>query len=176
LRVEFATGERVRQNFRIDTGGDGAKFVRMKVADEFAGVALPDRKLSGHADAREIFLTIGAQVFEENVAESNGADALRVVREEGLLHTLFVKWIAALLGNANFMERDAHRLGLKSKKIAPDTMHADAVETFSDSGEEGDDLHLRIELQSVQGHSGVFAAGPAEEDGLRHWLASGKIF
>ena len=117
--------------------------------------------MSGHADARIDFSRGRREGLQENVAESNGADALRVVREEGLFHTLFVKWIAALLGNANFVERDAHRLGLQSKKIAPDTVHADAVETFSDSGEERDDLHLRIELQSVQGHGGVFAAGPA---------------
>ena len=37
LRIEFATGKRVRQNFRIDTGGDGAKFVHMKVADRVRG-------------------------------------------------------------------------------------------------------------------------------------------
>ena len=48
----------------------------MKVADEFAGVALPDGEERGHADAGEVFLAIGAEVFQEDISEGDGADAL----------------------------------------------------------------------------------------------------
>src|SRR5947207_3141533 len=103
LFIEFAAGETAVQALGIHTDSDGPEMGGMKVADELAGVALPDGKESGHADATEIFLAIGAQVFEEDVAESHGAHALIVMKAQGFFHTRFVNGIDALRRNANFV-------------------------------------------------------------------------
>src|SRR5260370_31613055 len=103
--VEFAAGKTGVENFGVDTCGDGTEMLLVEVADQFAGVALPDGKESGHADASEIFLAVGAEVFEEDVAEGDLADALGVEEAEGFFHACFVDGVDALRGDANFVER-----------------------------------------------------------------------
>src|SRR5262249_38329152 len=110
--VKFAPGETGIENFGINAGGDGAEMLCLEEADEFARVALPDGKEGGHTYAREILFPVGAEVFEENVAESDLANALVVEDAEGMLHARFIDGIHALRGNANFVQRQAYGFGL----------------------------------------------------------------
>ena len=64
------------------------------------------------------------------------------------------------------MERQAEGFRLPLKKFAADAVHGDAVVSFGDGGEKGDDFKLVLLEQGVQGHGAVFAAAPAEEDGF----------
>jgi len=94
--IEFAAGKGGIENFRIDARGDGAEALLVEVADQFASIAFPDRKKAGHADAGEVFLAVGAEVFEKNVAEGDLANALVVEEAEGFFHARFVDGIDAL--------------------------------------------------------------------------------
>src|SRR5229473_2591994 len=55
---------------------------------------------------------------------------------------------------------------LRSRTLG--SMHADAVIRFGDGGQQRDDPNIRQSQERVQRHCAVFAAGPAEEDGLAH--------
>src|SRR5260370_41283189 len=79
--VEFAAGKTGVENFGVDTCGDGTEMLLVEVADQFAGVALPDGKESGHAGASESFLAVGAEVVEEEVGGGEVSGGL--VGEEG---------------------------------------------------------------------------------------------
>jgi hypothetical protein len=74
--VKFATGETGIEKFGVDADGDGAEVQGVEFADEFAGVALPDGEDGLHGNAREIFFTVEAEIFEEDVAERDAADSL----------------------------------------------------------------------------------------------------
>jgi hypothetical protein len=167
--VELAASEAGGEDFAVYADGNGAEFVGVEGADEFAGVTLPDGEESGHADAGKILFAVGAEIFEEDVAESDFADALIEVDAQGFFHAGFVDGIDALLGDADFVKRQANGLGLAVEKFAADTVHGNAVVAFGDGGKEGDDLNVGSLEKGVEGHGGVFAAGPAEEDGFGHF-------
>src|SRR5205823_5907186 len=93
--VKFAAGEAGSENFRINAGGNGAEAVFVKVADEFAGVAVPDGEERGHADAGEILFAVGAEIFEEDVAKGDFTNALVAEETEGFFHARFVDGIDA---------------------------------------------------------------------------------
>jgi len=99
--VELTAGESAVQHFGIDADGDGAKFGLMESADKFAGVALPDGKESAHLDASEIPFPVGAEILEEDVTESYGADSGFVLYAQRFFHARFVNGVDAL-------RRDAH--------------------------------------------------------------------
>ncbi len=106
--VQFASGKTAVEDFAINTDGDGAKIGGVKCANELARVTFPDGEKGGHAHAREVFLAIGAQVFEENVAEGDSSNAFVVVHTQCLFHPRFVDGIDALRRNENFVERQAN--------------------------------------------------------------------
>src|SRR6266571_1217745 len=110
--------------------------------DELARVALPDGKKCGHTDARKVLLAINAEVFEENVAEGDLSNALRVVHAQCFLHARFVDGIDALRRDANFVERQADGPRLTLEKLTADAVHADALVAFGDGGEQGCDLDV----------------------------------
>src|SRR5947209_8125561 len=60
--VELAASEAAIEDLGIHTNCDGAEALRVKEMNELVSVALPDGEERGHADAVEIFLTIGAEV------------------------------------------------------------------------------------------------------------------
>ena len=101
--VEFAAREIGGQYLRIDARGDGTEVLGMEKLNEFARVALPDGKNGPHIEAREIFLPIGAQIFQEDVPECDLANALIVKEAQGVLHSRLVNGIYALLRDANFV-------------------------------------------------------------------------
>src|SRR5258708_3453553 len=86
----------------------------MEVAYQFAGVALPDGKEGGHVDASEVFLAVGAEIFEKNVTESHFADALAVEKGEGLSHGRFGDGVDALRRGEGCGKRQAERLELRA--------------------------------------------------------------
>ena len=166
--VEFASGKAAIENLGINANGDGAETARLKEADEFVRVSLPDGKQSAHSDARKIFFAIGAQVFEENVAKGNLANALIVETAQGLPHARFINGIRALRRDAHFVERQADGCGLELEKLAANAVHADAFVALGDGREEGCDVELLLLEQRVKRHGAVFAAAPAEEDGFAY--------
>ncbi len=60
----------------VDADSDGAEPRGVEFTDKFAGVALPDGEQGLHVDPSEIFLTVEAEVFQENVAEGDAANSL----------------------------------------------------------------------------------------------------
>ena len=164
--VKFAAGEAGVKDFRIDTRGDCTEVLLMEVADEFARVALPNGEEAGHADAGEIFLAVGAEVFEEDVAEGYFPNTLVVEEAESFFHASFVDSVDTLGWNEDFVERQADGLSLLLQEFAADAVHSDAVVGFGDGGEKSYDLELLLQEQRVQSYSAVFAAAPAEEDGF----------
>jgi len=125
--VEFAAGEAGVEDFGIDASGDGAEMVVVEITDEFSGVALPEGEEGGHADAGEIFFSVGAEIFEEDVSEGHGSNALVVEVAEGCFHSGFVNGVDALRRDEHFMQRQAERFGLAVEKGSTDTVNGDAV-------------------------------------------------
>jgi len=164
--VEFAAGETGIEDFGVNACGDGAETVFVEATDQFARIALPDGEERGHADAGEIFFAVGAEVFQEDIAESDRADALGEVNAQGFLHARFVDGIDALPRDEDFVKRETDGFGLALEKFAADTVHGDAVVGLGDGGEQGYDVESLLLEQGVQGHGAVFAAAPAEEDGF----------
>ena len=165
--VQIAAGERGIEDLGIDTDGDGAKSIGVEFADEIARVALPDGEEGGHADAREVLFAIGAEVFEENVAESDFLNTVFEVKTKSFFHARFVNGIDALWRNADFVKRQADGLSLPLEKLAADAVHADAVVTFGDGSKEGGDANVAPLKKRVQSHGAVFATAPAEENWFR---------
>ena len=164
--IQFAAGEAGIESFWIDASGDGAEMMIVKIANQFVRVALPDGKKGGHADAGKIFFAVGAEVFEEDIAEGHLSNALIVEEAEGLLHAGFVDGIDALRLDRDFVQRQVERLRLAVEKLSANTVHGDAVVAFSDGGEKGSDSELFLLEQRVQRHGAILAAAPTEEDGF----------
>jgi hypothetical protein len=165
--VKFTAGEAGVENFGVNASGDGAEMQFVKMADEFAGIALPNGEEGGHAKAGEIFFAVGAKVFEEDIAKGDFAEALMAEEAKGFFHASFVDGVDALRRNEDFMEREADGLGLLLEEFPADAVHGDAVVSFGDGGEQSDDVKILLLEQGVKGHGAVFAAAPAEEDGFR---------
>lgn len=164
--VEFTAGEAGMDNLGVNANGHGAETLRVKKADEFTRIALPEGKESGHADACKIFFAIGAQVFEKDVAEGDFANALIVETAQGLLHARFIDGIQAPPGDAYFVQRQADGFGLELQEFATNAVHADAFIALGDGGQESRGAELLLLEQRVKRHGAVFAAAPAEEDGF----------
>ena len=165
--VQFAASEAGIENFRIDASGDGSEMLFVEIANQFAGVALPDGKKGGHADAGEVFFAVGAEVFEEDIAEGDFSNALAIEEAEGLLHAGLVDGVDTLRRDGDFVKRQVERVRLAVEKFAANAVHGDAVVAFGDGGEKGGDVELLLLEQRVQRHGAVFSAAPAEEDGFR---------
>ena len=138
--IEFAASKAGVENFGVDACGDGAEMMPVEVLDQLAGVALPNGEERCHADAGKILLPIGAEIFEEDVAKGDFADALSEVNAQGFFHARFVDGIDALRRDENFMKGKADGFGLALEKFAADAVHGDAVVGFRDGREQRDDL------------------------------------
>ncbi len=64
--VEFAASEAGAEDLGVDASGDGAEMLLVKKVNQFTGIAFPDGEEGGHADAGEVFLAVGAEVFQED--------------------------------------------------------------------------------------------------------------
>jgi hypothetical protein len=164
--VKFAAGEAGVENFGVNTDGNGAKMLVVEMADEFARIALPDGEESGHANASEVILAVGAEVFEKDIAKGDFADALIVKEAEGFFHAGLVDGVVALRRDENFVKRQTDGLGLLFEKFAADAVHGDAVISFGDGGEKSYNSEMFLLEEGVERHGAVFAAAPAEEDGF----------
>ena len=164
--VEFTAGEAGIDDLGINADGDGAETLGMKKADELARVAFPKGKESRHAESRKSFFAIGTQVFEKDVTESHLANAPVVKPVQDLLHARFIGGIQAPRRDAYFVHGQTDGFGLELQKFAANTVHADAFVAFGDGGQKGRGAELLLPDERVKRHSAVFAAAPAEEDGL----------
>jgi hypothetical protein len=164
--VEFTPGEAGIDNLGVNANGHSAETLRVKKADEFARITLPEGKEGGHADARKILFAIGAQVLEKDVAEGDFADALIVETAQGLFHARFIDGIPAPSGDAYFVQRQADGFGLELQEFAANAVHADAFIALGDGGQEGRRAELLLPEQRVKRHGAVFAAAPAEHNGF----------
>src|SRR2546430_11947315 len=117
--VELPAGKARGEDFRINANGDGAETLGVEFANQFASVALPDGKEGGHADAREIFFAVGAEVFEENVAKGDFANALIVEDAQGVFHARFIDGVDALRRDADFVQSKPVDSALLLQKLAP---------------------------------------------------------
>ena len=139
----------------------------MKKPDQLASVALPDGEERGHADAGEVFLAVGPQVFKEDIAEGDLSNTLAVEEAERFFHARLVDGIDALRRDRNFVQRQTKRFRLPPEKFTTNAVHGDALISFGDGGEQRDDAEMPLLVQGVQRHGAVFAAAPAEQD--RFW-------
>src|SRR4029077_13509376 len=139
---EVAAGETSVDHFGINARGDSAELGSVETADEFASLALPDGEERGHADAREIFLAVGAEIFQEDVAESDLSHAIGVMDAQGFFHARLVNRIDALRWNAHLVQRKPDGLGLLHKEFAAHAVHADAFVGFGYRGQERDDTDV----------------------------------
>ena len=172
--IQLAAGETRSEDSGIDTDSDGAESIGVELADEFAGVAPPEGKEGGHTDAREICLAVGTEVFEEDVAESDFADALIEMDAQGFFHAGFVDGIDALRRDADLMKRQAGWIEPAAREVRGGRRVCwDALVAFGDGGEEhDDDRNIALLKKRVQRHGAVFAAAPAEKYGFRADRAS----
>jgi len=164
--VEFTASEARIDNLGINANGYGTETLRVKEADEFARVALPQRKESGHADARKVLFAIGPQVLEKDVAEGDLANALVVENAQGSLHTRFIDNIQATRRDAYFVQRQADGFGLELEEFAANAVHADPFRALGNRSQEGRRAELLPLGQRVECHRAVFATAPAEENGF----------
>ena len=165
--VQLAAGEAGIKDFGVNARGDGAKAPLVKKPDQFASVAFPEGEEGGHTDAGEVFLAVGAQVFEKDIAEGNLMDILVAEVAESFFHARLVDGIGALRRDANFVQRQTERFSLPPEEFTADAVHGDAVVAFRYGSEKGGDLEVLLLEQRIQRHGAVFAAAPAEEDGFR---------
>jgi len=164
--VEFASGEAGIENLGINANGGGAETLQVEKANEFARVTLPNREKSGYPHSSKVFFAVGAQVFEENVAKGDFANAPIVENAHGLLHARFVDGVDAMRRNANFVERQTDGFDLALEKLAANTVHADAFVALSDGCQESGHAKFLLLEKRVERHGAVFAAAPAEENGF----------
>src|SRR5256885_8645009 len=162
--VQLATSEAGIENVGVDASGNGAKALLVKKPDQLASVALPDGEERGHADAGEVFLAVGPQVFKEDIAEGDPSNTLAVEEAERFFHARLVDGIDALRRDRNFVQRQTKRFCLPPEKFTTNAVHGDALISFSDGGEQCDDAEMPLLLQGVQRHGAVFATAPAEQD------------
>ena len=165
--VKFTAGEAGVENLRIDASDDGAEMLFVEIADQLACIVFPEGKDCGHADTGEIFFAVSAEVFEEDVAESDLSNTFVTVGAEGLFHAGLIDGIDALRRNRDFVKRQAERGRLAMEKFAADTVHGDAVVALGDGSKKGGDVELLLLEQREQRHGAVFAAAPAEKNGFR---------
>ncbi len=110
-----------------------------------------------------MIFAIAADVFEEEVSEGDGADAVGNGDVAGVAHGFFVVRVGAGPGEWNDLQEEACCCGLRFENFAASAVHGDAIEGRVDSGEEAGDLVFRIVLEEVQGPGAVFAAAPGDE-------------
>lgn len=109
----------------------------------------------------EARLAVGADILEEQVAESDSVDGGQGRDRERLGHARLVDIVAAGWRDNDLDERDAERLGLPDEELAADAVHADPLIRLGD----GRDQRLRLELPPAQcpkGERRVLAAAPGE--------------
>jgi hypothetical protein len=127
---------------RAHSGGD-------HLLREFIGWNLPAGKERLDAGWGELRLSVGANVFQEEVAERDGVDALCEGTSAGCGHRLFVMLVGAWPGQRNLPQRKTRSVCLLAKELLAKAVHRDAFEMLIDGGEQADELDRGILLQQV---------------------------
>jgi len=89
--------------------------------------AAPQRKHSLHAGTHQQAFAIGPDVFEEQVAENDMFNALRLDADASVQETGFVNLIGAGVWKLHSDERKSERGCLPRQQTLPHAMHGDAI-------------------------------------------------
>ncbi len=135
LGIEIAASEFRGQNFRVHTGDFSAQAGSDHGPGQIGGGDLPDRKQGLEAGAGELLFAVGANVGEEQVAESHGVHLPGYGAGAEVAHASFVLLVGTGPGQGNGPERQADGLRLQLQKLAPDGVHGHAIELFVQSGD-----------------------------------------
>src|SRR5215471_5873381 len=103
--IQLAAGKAGIEHPWVNANCDGAKSERVELANQLTGVSFPKWKDCLHFEAREILFAIGAQVFQENIAEGDAANSLVQVVAHRRFHAGFVNGIDALRRDKNLVQR-----------------------------------------------------------------------
>ena len=126
------------------------------------GVAAPNRENGRHAAGCELLFAIGADVFEEKVAEDDVINALVARTSHRFAHGLFVGFVWARRWDWDFDERQAGGFSLEFEQRLADGVHGDAFMRAVDCGEQRGDFELPRLARQVERPGTVFAAAPCE--------------
>lgn len=166
--VEVAAGEFAGEFFGIDADDAGFDSGCDHFVEEGAGVAAPDGKDRCEGGVAEVVFAVATNVFEVEVTEGYGADAVGDGGIAGFAHGFFVVCVGTGPGERNDLQGEACSGCLRFEDFAASAVHGDAIEGGVEGGEEACDFVVGIALQSEQGPGAVFAAAPRDEGGDCH--------
>ena len=122
---------------RINPTGD--HLVRQRM-----GVAPPQRKHTLHAGTHQQAFAIGPDVFEEQVAENDMFNALRLDADASVQELGFVNLIGAGVWKLHSDERKSERGCLPRQQTLPHAMHGDAIIGRVDRSNDPYDLGIAL--------------------------------
>ena len=163
LVIELAAGEIGGERLGVDAGEAGAQAGLDHLAGELAGRDAPHGKDGLEPGTFELFLAVGADVAEEEIAEGDAINAFADGLRANLAHDAFVVFVRAGRGEIDVAERKVGGTRLRPDDLAADPVHGDAVGFTVEGGEQADDFILRLLAQQVESPGAVFAAAPGKE-------------
>ncbi len=165
-RVEVAARKFARQLPGIDANDAGAQATGNHLFGKGASGTrrTPDGKDRLETGALQFVNAILADVFEEEIAEGNGFDAVRHSPRAGGAHGGFIVFVRARPGKRDGDQRQPRRGGLGFEQRAARAVHGHAVEGGVEGGKQADDLVLALLAEAVQRPAAVFAAAPGKEE------------
>src|ERR1017187_1510707 len=134
--VEFAAGEGVIERAGIDATEPRAQAGSDHVAGEDGGGEFPERKNGRQSRAHQLAFAVGADVLEEEIAESDGAEALGDGAAAGLGHAGFVLLVGAGKGQRDLPHRQAGAPPLPLEQSTAHTVHGHPAGSFIERREE----------------------------------------
>src|SRR6185437_9618792 len=154
LRIEGAAGEGCIEMPWVDAGEMRAQAGGDHLPGEFGGreaeVGAPDGKDGFEAGSGEPLDAVGADVFEEEIAESNAVQAFGGGASADGGHAGFVVGVGAGKGQVDFPHWKTGRFRLQIEQLFAETVHCDAAELLIDGCEECDNLVVRVLAKEVQ--------------------------
>ena len=166
IGVELAASEGGGELTQVDAREARAKAAGDHLAGQRIGCNLPKREKRLESGGRELLFAISSNIFQEEIAKSDGVDAFADGAPADLGHALLVDFIGTWPGERDDPEREPSGGGLRFEDRAAHAVHGDAVELSVERGEQTADLDGGIAAQNVEGPSAVFAAAPGEENAL----------
>jgi hypothetical protein len=124
--VKASTSKFLIEDICVNTGDSGLEPGVDEVMSQFGGVDFPNRENRLHVYPGELVLAVLFEIFEEDVAESDFADAQVKIFLQDRKHLLFVIVIGGFFGNKDFFKRQAQRFGLPSENRRSYPVHAPA--------------------------------------------------
>jgi hypothetical protein len=127
------------------------------------GWQLPERKQRFHAGALQLLLAILADIFEIQIPERHGFDAIRHLSRHETAHQLGVNIVRARPREIDNVQSQSRSIGLCIQNRTAHAMHRNTVERGIDCCHKPNNLDQRILSQSIQGPGTVFTTRPAQQ-------------